>query len=143
MKYAISYQEICRSHIGKYRDSPVSVFSLFHISLLPPPSLSLYWQIYPPTEHRCLEYCYIKLGRSTPTTQLSIDALNTATPNLADVPLQVIKHRCLEYHYTNLCRSSDTEGVLCERPFTHKGDYLIYHLYVINSICTVEIHVCV
>ena len=35
-------------------------------------------------EHRCLEYCYTKLGRSTPS-QLSIDALNTATSNLADL----------------------------------------------------------
>ena len=35
-------------------------------------------------EHRCLEYCYTKPGRSTPH-QLSIDALNTTTPNLADL----------------------------------------------------------
>ena len=48
-------------------------------------------------EHRCLEYCYTKLGRSSrystmhiyawqmePPSQLSIDASNTATPNLAD-----------------------------------------------------------
>ena len=41
---------------------------------LPPPSI----------EHRCLEYCYTKLGRSTPH-QLSIDVLNTITPNLADI----------------------------------------------------------
>ena len=43
----------------------------------------------PSSEHRCLEYNYTKLGRSkgrsTPTTQLRIDALNTATPNLADL----------------------------------------------------------
>ena len=42
----------------------------------------------PSTEHRCLEYHYTKLGRctsrSTPHPS-SIDALNTATPNLADV----------------------------------------------------------
>ena len=40
-------------------------------------------------EHRCLEYHYTKLGRSTgrsSPSQLSIDALNTATPNLADLP---------------------------------------------------------
>ena len=38
-------------------------------------------------EHRCLEYCYTKLGRSNcrSTRQLSIDVLNTATPNLADL----------------------------------------------------------
>ena len=28
---------------------------------------------------------------------MSIDALNTATPNLADVPPSQMKHRCLEY----------------------------------------------
>ena len=48
--------------------------------------------------NRCLEYCYTKLGRSRrystmqiyawqidPHSQLSIDALNTAIPNLADL----------------------------------------------------------
>ena len=49
-----------------------------------------FWQIcqkiYPPSiEHRCLEYCYTKLGRSSPLS---------------------IKHRCLEYHYTKLGRST-------------------------------------
>ena len=44
------------------------------------------WQIYCPSiEHRCLEYHYTKLGRSTPS-QLSINALNTTTPNLEDLP---------------------------------------------------------
>ena len=38
----------------------------------------------PSIMQRCFEYCYTKLGRSTPS-QLSIDALNTATPNLADL----------------------------------------------------------
>ena len=52
-------------------------------------------------EYRCLEYCYTKLsGRWTPS-QLSIGALNTTTPNLADGPPS-IKHRCLEYCYTKL-----------------------------------------
>ena len=55
-------------------------------------------------EHRCLEYCHTKLGRSTPPSQLSIDALNTATPNLADLP--PIEHRCLEYCYTKLGTST-------------------------------------
>ena len=50
-------------------------------------------------DHRCLEYHYTKLGRSRrystmhiiawqidyPPVKLSIDALNTATPNLADL----------------------------------------------------------
>ena len=35
-------------------------------------------------KHRCLEYCYTKLGRCPPS-QLTIDALTTTTPNLADV----------------------------------------------------------
>ena len=62
----------------------------------------------PSIEHRCLEYCYTKLGRSTPS-QLSIDALNTTTPNLADLLADLtpisIEHRCLEYCYTKLGRS--------------------------------------
>ena len=43
--------------------------------------------------------------------QLSIDALNTATPNLAHLvkptgrSLSLEKHRCLEYCYTKLGRS--------------------------------------
>ena len=52
-------------------------------------------------KHRCLEYCYTKLGRSAdgPPHQLRIDALNTATPNWADLPTDPlsIQHRCLEY----------------------------------------------
>ena len=43
----------------------------------------------PSNEHRCLEYHYTKLGRSAsrPTPHLlSINALNTTTPNLADLP---------------------------------------------------------
>ena len=46
-------------------------------------------------EHRCLTYCYTKLGRCStvhiyPNSrwtphQLSIDALHTTTPNLADI----------------------------------------------------------
>ena len=73
------------------------------------------WQIDPTPwsiEHRYLEYCYTKLGRSTgrstpPPGQLSIDALNTTTPNLADLPPS-IEHRCLEYCYTKLGRSTPT-----------------------------------
>ena len=76
------------------------------------------WQIDPapplPIEHRSLENQYTKEvsyiaqctythGRLTPTPQLGTDALNTTTPNwadlLTDLP-QSIKHRCLEYHYT-------------------------------------------
>ena len=94
------------------------------------------WQIYPQSiKHRCLEYHYTKLGRSigrsTPN-QLSIDALNTATPNLADLPPSMehrcleyllhqtwqiywqiyppsIEHRCLEYWYTKLGRSTPSQ----------------------------------
>ena len=60
--------------------------------------------------------CTYTHGRLTPTpSQLSIDALTTATPNLADLAdiaqctymhgkwnPQAIEHRCLEYHYTKL-----------------------------------------
>ena len=70
------------------------------------------WQIYPQSiKHRCLEYCYTKLGRSSGRSiphQLSIDALNTATPNLADLPPSM-EHRCLEYCYTKLSRSTPSQ----------------------------------
>ena len=60
----------------------------------------------PPSEHRCLQYCYTKCGRSTPR-QVSIDALSTITPNMVDLPLPLsIKHRCLEYHHTTHGRST-------------------------------------
>ena len=60
------------------------------------------WQIYPPsTDHRCLEYCYTKLGRSTP---------------------QSIKHRCLEYHYTKLGRSA---GRSTPHSAMHHGIYIM------------------
>ena len=38
----------------------------------------------PSMEHRCLDYWYTKLGRSTPS-QLSVDALNTTTLKLVDL----------------------------------------------------------
>ena len=64
-------------------------------------------------EHRCHEYCYIKLGRYTPH-QLTIDPLNTITPNLADLladlPPWSIEHRCHEYHYTKLGRSTPSQS---------------------------------
>ena len=57
-------------------------------------------------EHRCLEYHYTKLGRSTPPpSQSSIDALNTATPNLADLPQRTSTY---------------------ERPVTGEGNYLVF-----------------
>ena len=86
------------------------------------------WQIWPYSiKCRCLEYHYTQLGRSTwqiyphqwsidalntttlnladlPPNQLSIDALNTSTPSLADLPPSM-EHRCLGYHYTKLGRS--------------------------------------
>ena len=68
------------------------IYSTMHIYL---------WQIdLKSIEHRCLEYCYTKFGRSSrystmhiypwqidpiPLLQLSIDALNTTTLNLADI----------------------------------------------------------
>ena len=54
--------------------------------------------------HRCLEYHYTKLERSTPS-QSSIDALNTATPNLADLPQRTSTY---------------------ERPFPCEGNYLVW-----------------
>ena len=71
------------------------------------------WQIDPQSlEHRCLEYCYTKLGRSihieqctytygrwTPS-QSSIDALNTATPNLADLYIYIYIEQCIYDHGT-------------------------------------------
>ena len=57
------------------------------------PWIPLYqtWQIYP--------------------LQLSIDAFDTATPNLPDLlayqPHSPIEHRCFEYHYTKLGRSTE------------------------------------
>ena len=52
----------------------------------------------PPIEHRCLEYRYTKLGRSHVwhicladlPPKLSIDALNTITPNVADLLADLI-----------------------------------------------------
>ena len=73
------------------------------------------WQNYSPTpsiEHRCLEYHYIKLGRSTSRSA----PLNWAL--MSWIPLhqtwhiywqiypQSIEHRSLEYHYTKLGRST-------------------------------------
>ena len=80
-------------------------------------------------EHRCLEYHYNKCGRYStmhiyawqtyPSSQLSIDAWNTTTPDLADLAdivqctymhgrptPQSIEHRCLEYHYNKYGRYS-------------------------------------
>ena len=74
-------------------------------------------------EHRCLDYCCSKLGRSSrystmhiyplqidpsPLLQLSIDLWKTITPNMFHIyPWQIdptpsppIKHRSLENHYT-------------------------------------------
>ena len=50
------------------------------------------WEIYAPIKHRCLAYCYTKLGRSTPDL-------------LADLP-PTIEYRFLAYHYTKLGRST-------------------------------------
>ena len=64
----------------------------FHIVTVTVPlhqTWQISWQIYPLSiKHRCLEYHNTKLGRSTGRStpyQLSIDALSTITPNLADL----------------------------------------------------------
>ena len=88
------------SCIEKYRDSTIS-HTLSDLLADLPPSIMC----------RCLEYCYTKLGRST----------GRSMP-------QSIEHRCLEYCYTKLGRSTGTEGVLCKRPFTCKGNYLFFSL---------------
>ena len=56
-----------------------------------------------------------------PTHQSSIDALNTITPNLADLP--PIKHRFLEYRYTKHGRSTplSIEYRCLEYPYTKLG----------------------
>ena len=113
-----------------------------------------------PNEHGCLAYHYTKPGRSTPDlladlppnrawmpciplhqtwqiypTQMSMDALHTITPNLADL-LQIcwqiyppaIKHRCLVYCYTKPGRS--TPDMLADLlPATHIIEHrcLEYH----------------
>ena len=71
-----------------------------------------------------LALCLSDLLADLPS-QSCIDAMNNTTPNLADLTPQVIEHRCLEYCYTKLGRSTGTEGVLRERPFTRKGNYLV------------------
>ena len=83
-------------------------------------TLQMYWQIYPPKlSIDAFNTDYTKLGRSDVPLTSSIHALNTTTPNLADVladlppiqeympsiPLQLtwqiypppIKHTCFEY----------------------------------------------
>ena len=100
-------------------------------------------------EHRCLQYCYTTLGTShgrsiyieqctythgrfTPL-QMTIDALNTATPKLAHlmadiyiyiynnalIPMEdcppAIEHRCLEYHYTKIGTSNGLSIYICHR----------------------------
>ena len=53
------------------------------------------WQIYPPPiKHRCLEYHYTKLGRST------------GRSHIWQIYPPPIEHRCLEYHFTKLGRST-------------------------------------
>ena len=100
------------------------------------------WQIDPipwPIEHRCLEYCYTKLGRSTGRSTPPIEhrcleyCYTKLGRSTGRSTLQSIKHRCLEYCYKKLCRSTSTEGVLCKRPFTHKGNYLIGSL-ILNVV---------
>ena len=84
-------------HTGKYAISyqwGISYLVLRNMEIVPCLSLSL--------------SLTLKLGRSTGRStphQLSIDALSTVSPNLADLPPS-IEHRCLEYHYTKLGRST-------------------------------------
>ena len=82
----------------------------------------------PSIEHRCLAYCYTKLGRSTPH-QSSMDTFHTTIPNLPDLvrstgqstPPQSIKHRWLAYCYTKLGRSSQIYWQIYPPPFQHRS----------------------
>ena len=87
------------------------------------------WRIDPPTpqsiEHRCLDYCYTKLGRSG-----RYSTMHTYTKGR--LTLQSIKHRCFEYHYTKLGRSGRystmhiyTKGRLTSQSIKHRC--LEYH----------------
>ena len=101
---------------------------------LPPPNwaempcilLHQTWQIYPQSiEHSCLEYCYTKLGRSTlPLSKWSIDALDTITPNLADLPPSQASIDALNTTTPNLADLPQRTSTY-ERPFTHEGNYLV------------------
>ena len=62
-------------------------------------------------KHRCLEYCYTKLGRSSRYSTMHIYAWQIDPPPQCTYihgkwNPQSIEHRCLEYHYTKLGRSS-------------------------------------
>ena len=50
-------------------------------------------------EHRCLEYCYTKLGSSSRYSTMHIYTWQIDPPGS-------IKHTCLEYCYTKLGRST-------------------------------------
>ena len=81
----------------------------------------VYWQIYPPIEHRCHEYHYTKLGRS----------------HLADLPgrsTPQIEHKCLEYHYTKLGRSTDRSHIwqICLADLTPPPQLSIHALNTIT-----------
>ena len=54
-------------------------------------------------------------------SQLSIDALNTATPNLVDLHPPSIEHRCLEYTTPNLA------GLLADLPLSIEHRCLEYY----------------
>ena len=118
----------------------------------------------PSIEHRCLGCCYTKLGRSSrystmhiyawqihhPPSQSSIDALNTATPNLADLAdiaqytymhgrltPRSIEHTCLE-STPNLPQRTSTY----ERPSTLDGNYPVTPLTSLCVFSPVSLLVC-
>ena len=94
---------LLQSSIDLWKTNTPKLFHILHNAYIPMADWPHPWSI----EHRCLEYCYTKFGRSTgrsTPSQLSIDALITVTPNLADLP--PIELRCVEYCYTKLGRST-------------------------------------
>ena len=133
--------EYCYTKLGRStgRSNPHQS-SIDALSTITPNLADLLGDLPPSIEHRCLPLSP-STGRSIPP-QLSIDALNTTTPNLADLPTQSIEHRCLEYRYTKLGRSTGTEGVLRERPFTRKGNYLVIFIVQLCKADSIILQIC-
>ena len=84
----------------------------------------IYWQIYPP------QSSIVALNTATPNladltpSQLSIDALNTITPNVADLPLSQLSIDALNTAIPNLTDLPQRTSTY-ERPFTCEGNYLV------------------
>ena len=108
------------------------------------------WQIVPPAiKHRCLEYCYTKLGTSNGrsiyieqctstycrlTPQSSIDALNTATPNLAHLMADLYIYRTMHIYLWQIDpHQSSIDGLNTATP---NLPHLMADLYIYIEQCT-------